>query len=60
MAIIGGASAFVESTLAQIYKRKDGEIFKGGPAYYIERAMERQMAWHYLCDYADSDLRLWL
>lgn len=39
MAIIGGASAFVESTLAQIYKRKDGEIFKGGPAYYIERAM---------------------
>lgn len=39
MAIIGGASAFVESTLAQIYKRKDGEIFKGGPAYYIERAL---------------------
>jgi len=39
MAIVGGASAFVESTLAQIYKRKDGEIFKGGPAYYIERAL---------------------
>lgn len=39
MAIIGGASAFIESTLAQIYKRKDGEIFKGGPAYYIETAM---------------------
>lgn len=40
MAIIGGASAFIESTLAQIYKRPDGEIFKGGPAYYIERAMK--------------------
>lgn len=39
MAVIGAASAFVESTLAQIYKRKDGEMFKGGPAYYIERAM---------------------
>ncbi|MDD4377174.1 MAG: alanine/glycine:cation symporter family protein [Eubacteriales bacterium] len=39
MAIIGSASAFIESTLAQIYKREDGEIFKGGPAYYIERAL---------------------
>ena len=32
MAVVGGASAFIESTLAQIYKRKDGEMFKGGPA----------------------------
>ena len=40
MAIIGGASAFVESTLAQIYKEKDGEIYKGGPAYYIEKALK--------------------
>ncbi len=40
MAVVGSASAFVESTLAQIYKQKDGEIFKGGPAYYIERAMK--------------------
>ncbi len=39
MAVIGAASAFTESTLAQIYKRKDGTMFKGGPAYYIERAM---------------------
>ncbi|MBX7490112.1 alanine/glycine:cation symporter family protein [Helicobacter turcicus] len=39
-AIIGGASAFVESTLAQVYKRKDGEhTYKGGPAYYIESAL---------------------
>ncbi|MCR4717853.1 MAG: alanine:cation symporter family protein [Lachnospiraceae bacterium] len=40
MCIIGAASAFVESTLAQIYKRKnsDGESY-GGPAYYIEKAL---------------------
>lgn len=39
MAIIGAASAFIESTLAQIYKEPDGAIFKGGPAYYIEKAL---------------------
>lgn len=39
MAVIGAASAFIESTLAQIYKKKDGSSFKGGPAYYIERAL---------------------
>ena len=39
-AILGGASAFVESTLAQVYKRSDGEhSYKGGPAYYIESAL---------------------
>lgn len=41
IAIIGGASAFVESTLAQIYKRrnpKTGESY-GGPSYYIEAAL---------------------
>lgn len=39
MALVGAASAFIESTLAQIYKKKDGSIFKGGPAYYIETAL---------------------
>lgn len=39
MCLISGASAFIESTLAQIYKRRDGKIFKGGPAYYIETAL---------------------
>ena len=39
MALIGGASAFAESTLAQIYKERDGAIFKGGPSYYIEKAL---------------------
>ena len=33
MALIGGASAFIESTLAQIYKvKKDGQ-YRGGPSY---------------------------
>ena len=40
MCLIGGASAFIESTLAQIYKKKDGTLFKGGPAYYIETALK--------------------
>lgn len=39
IAIIGSASAFIESTLAQIYKTKDGDSFRGGPAYYMQRAL---------------------
>ena len=39
MAVLGSASAFIESTLAQIYKKREGDSFKGGPAYYIERAL---------------------
>ena len=41
LAIIGSATAFVESTLAQIYKRRDekGGCY-GGPAYYIETALK--------------------
>ena len=41
-AFIGGASAFIESTLAQVYKEKDGEAFRGGPAYYIEKALKKR------------------
>ena len=39
IAILGSASACIESTLAQIYKvkNKDGVTFRGGPAYYIQR-----------------------
>jgi len=39
-AILGGASAFVESTLAQIYKKKsrDGSSY-GGPSYYMQDAL---------------------
>lgn len=38
-AIIGAASGFVESTLAQVYKVRDGKNFRGGPAYYMEQAL---------------------
>lgn len=42
MALIGGASAFIESTLAQIYKvKKDGQ-YRGGPSYYMERALGKR------------------
>lgn len=41
-AFIGGASAFIESTLAQVYKEKDGDTFRGGPAYYIEKALNKR------------------
>lgn len=40
IAIIGSASAFVESTLAQIYKKRGTEGSYGGPAYYIEAALK--------------------
>lgn len=40
VALLGAASAFVESTLAQIYKVRDGSGgSRGGPAYYIEQAL---------------------
>lgn len=42
IAIIGGASAFIESTLAQIYKRKGPDASYGGPAYYIETALKNK------------------
>ena len=39
IAIVGGASAFIESTLAQIYKKRGEHGSYGGPAYYIEAAL---------------------
>lgn len=42
IALIGSASAFIESTLAQIYKVKDGESFRGGPAYYMEKGLKQK------------------
>ena len=40
MGFLGASTSYVESTLAQIYKVKDAEgRYRGGPAYYIERAM---------------------
>lgn len=45
MAIIGGATSFVESTLAQLYKVKDKESYRGGPAYYITRGLGKNWKW---------------
>jgi len=39
IAFIGASSAFIESTLAQIYKVKDQGQYRGGPAYYIEKGI---------------------
>lgn len=40
IALIGGASAFIESTLAQIYKKRGADgVSYGGPSYYIENAL---------------------
>lgn len=39
VAFLGASSAFIESTLAQIYKDRDAKgQYRGGPAYYIEKA----------------------
>ena len=42
-AVVGGATAFAESALGQVYKMKDGPNFRGGPAYYIRHGMN--MKW---------------
>ena len=44
IALIGGASSFIESTLAQVYKKPNGDgTFRGGPAYYMEKGLK--MRW---------------
>ena len=48
IAIIGSASSFVESTLAQIYKIKDKDGFRGGPAYYMEKGL-KNAGWARFC-----------
>jgi AGCS family alanine or glycine:cation symporter len=40
MALLGASTSYIECTLAQIYKQKDDRgQYRGGPAYYIEKAM---------------------
>lgn len=39
IALVGSATAFVEATLAQLYKRPDSDSYIGGPAYYISRGL---------------------
>lgn len=44
IALIGAASALIESTLAQVYKVKDQStgLFRGGPAYYMEKGLNKR------------------
>ena len=48
VAFLGAATAYVESTLAQIYKEVEDNQYRGGPAYYIEKAMgQKWYAWFF-------------
>lgn len=42
IALIGAGSSFIESTLAQVYKVRDGEAFRGGPAYYMQKGLKKR------------------
>ncbi len=42
IALIGSATAFVESTLAQLFKQKHKDSFIGGPAYYIQQGLHQR------------------
>lgn len=42
MALLGAATAFVEATLAQLYKRRGKDSYYGGPAYYMEFGLHRR------------------
>ena len=41
IALLGAASAFIESTLAQLYKQKSKDSFIGGPAYYMRSGLKK-------------------
>jgi len=46
VAFLGSATAYVESALGQIYKEEDEGQYRGGPAFYIEKAMgQKWYAW---------------
>ena len=40
MGVLGGASAFIESTLAQVYKHKVDDQYRGGSPFYIEKGLK--------------------
>ena len=42
IALFGSATAFVEATLAQLFKRPSSDSFIGGPAYYIRHGMHNK------------------
>lgn len=41
MALLGAASSFVESTLAQLYKTHGKDSYVGGPAYYMRKGLKQ-------------------
>lgn len=43
IALLGAASAFAESTLAQLFKIRNGGAFMGGPAYYISKGLHSRV-----------------
>jgi len=46
VAFFGAATAYIESTNAQIFKEEEDGVYRGGPAYYIEKAMgQKWYAW---------------
>lgn len=47
IALISGATSFVENTIGQIYKQKDpeGDSYVGGPAYYIRKCLGEKWNW---------------
>ncbi len=42
IALLGSANAFIESTLAQLYKRREKGSYVGGPAYYMEKGLGKR------------------
>lgn len=42
MALLGASTAFMEATLAQLFKRKGEDSFYGGPAYYMQYGLKRR------------------
>ena len=49
LALLGSATAFIESTLAQIYKVRDGRRYRGGPAYYISQGLKQKWMAYLFC-----------
>jgi len=46
VAFLGASTAYIESTNAQIFKEEEDGVYRGGPAYYIEKAMgQKWYAW---------------
>ncbi|MFI3263273.1 MAG: alanine/glycine:cation symporter family protein [Rikenellaceae bacterium] len=42
IALLGASNAFIESTLAQAYKKKDKDSYIGGPAYYMQQGLHKR------------------